>query len=107
MLAEHGGQELCAKLAQWAEVARIKSPQTGGGALAVLKSDLLGRLTYGGESAPSETPCPVHNGEWSGLVGPRPGWIREERSPDGAVIAIPLSLADCDEQVRAWWAEGC
>lgn len=33
--------------------------------LAISKSCLLSRTLYGGEK-PSQTPCPVHNGVWSG-----------------------------------------
>ena len=34
--------------------------------LAITKSCLLDRMIYGGEK-PSQTPCPVHKGQWMGI----------------------------------------
>lgn len=66
-------EEICSRLSAWAEAARATTPGAGTGAVAVTKSDLLGRLIRGGEKAPSQTPCPVHNGQWSGCDTGWPG----------------------------------
>lgn len=58
--------DVCNAIGQWAEVAGVTTA-AGPGAMAVGRSDLLKRLVYGGEAGPSETPCPVHRGVWSGL----------------------------------------
>ena len=75
---------ICNALAQWAGVANVSS-DAGTGYLAVMKSDLLHRLIYGGERGPSQTPCPVHKGKWSGCDFGWPGseWVnaKGERTP--------------------------
>jgi len=76
--------DICNALAQWAGVANVSS-DAGTGYLAVMKSDLLHRLIYGGERGPSQTPCPVHKGKWSGCDFGWPGseWVnaKGERTP--------------------------
>jgi hypothetical protein len=76
--------DICNALAQWAGVANVSS-EAGNGYLAVMKSDLLHRLIYGGERGPSKTPCPVHKGKWSGCDFGWPGseWVnaKGERTP--------------------------
>ena len=73
---------ICGKLIAWAEAAGL--PTT-----TVSKSDLLGRLLYGDERGPSQTPCPVHKGKWSGCHF---GWPNEK----------PM-----DRTLREWWDAGC
>ena len=73
--SEHNMSEpldVCNAIAQWAEVAGVTTA-AGSGVIAVARSDLLNRLVYGGELGPSRTPCPVHNGVWSGMHGGWPG----------------------------------
>jgi hypothetical protein len=83
-----GALDVCNVIAQWAEVAGVTTA-AGSGAIAVARSDLLKRLIYGGESGPSRTPCPVHNGVWSGLHS---GWPGEP---------------DPKPELQAWWDAGC
>ena len=79
--------DVCNSIAQWAEVACVTTAAWSG-AIAVAKSDLLNRLIYGGEAGPSRTPCPVHNGVWSGFHS---GWPGEpDHKPD----------------LQAWWDAG-
>lgn len=66
---------LCGKLAAWADAVGAKVEAVGSGAIAVSKSDLLGRLIYGDERGPSQTKCPVHLGKWSGCHVGWPGSV--------------------------------
>jgi hypothetical protein len=91
--------DVCNALAQWAEVAQVESPRAGTGALAVRKSCLLARLIYGGEAGPSQTPCPVHKGKWSGIHFGWPGSVW--RNADGDVAA-PV-----EPHLQEWWDAGC
>ena len=65
--------DICNAIAQWAEVAGVTTA-AGSGAIAVGRSDLLKRLVYGGEAGPSQTPCPVHKGVWSGADSGQALW---------------------------------
>ena len=62
---------------------------------AIEKSCLLDRMIYGGEQ-PSQTPCPVHKGRWSGIQF---GW------PDGVWSdGKPIEEAS---HLRKYYDEGC
>ena len=91
--------DICNVLVQWAKAADVESPRAGKGYLAVGKSDLLGRLIYGRERGPSQTPCPVHKGKWSGCHFGWPGstWQNAKGS-------VP---ADIDPMLQEWWDAGC
>ena len=78
---------VCNAIAQWAEVAGVTTA-AGSGAIAVARSDLLKRLVYGGEAGPSQTPCPVHKGIWSGT--------------DSGIAGEPP-----DPRLQALWDAGC
>lgn len=85
--------DVCEKLAAWADVAGV-------GRHAVVKSDLLHRLIYGGERAPSKTPCPVHKGTWSGCHSGWPG----DQWRDVAGILTPVKV---EPKLQEWWDAGC
>jgi hypothetical protein len=89
---------LCFKLSEWARVAQVSGPR-GVGSIVVQKSDLLGRLTYGGEKGPSETPCPVHKGKWSGMHFGWPGSVWRTVEGD--------TPAEVPAQLQEWWDAGC
>lgn len=70
----------CSALGVWADLLEVREkelgvePMPGSPSfakarrvveLAIFKSCLLDRMMYGGEQ-PSQTPCPVHAGFWSG-----------------------------------------
>lgn len=101
--------QICIKLAKWAEVARVQTEESNGtvmhGPLAVSKSDLLNRLIYGNEAGPSMTPCPVHQGRWSGCHAGWPGstWvgIDPETNKKGE---WPMEV---NERLQEWWDAGC
>ena len=63
--------------------------------LLIGKSCLLDRLIYCGEE-PSQTPCPVHQGAWSGIHLGWPG----QRWSDGRPVPVAPRLAE-------WVAAGC
>lgn len=67
--------------------------------LAIGKSCLLDRMLYGGER-PSETACPVHEGEWSGshLGWPGQTW----KLPAGGTQPVEESPL-----LRQWYDAGC
>ena len=90
--------DICNLLVQWAKVADVESPRAGKGYLAIGKSDLLARLIYGGERGPSQTPCPVHNGKWSGCHFGWPGsaWRNAKGEP-----------MEIDHRLQEWWDAGC
>lgn len=91
--------DICNALAAWAEVANVDSPRAGSGRLAVCKSDLLNRLIYGGERGPSQTPCPVHQGHWTGCHS---GW------PGSEWVGVGRSWAmEVDPRLQEWWDAGC
>lgn len=91
---------VCNALAQWAEAASIEREGKPGGRLYVVKSDLLHRLIYGGEAGPSQTPCPVHKGKWSGC---HYGWPSDEwHMADGTVKPMEISTG-----LQRWYDEGC
>lgn len=62
--------------------------------LAIRKSCLLSRTIYHGER-PSQTPCPVHEGKWSGIHA---GWPGER---------IRGRKVKEDPQCRKWYEAGC
>ena len=95
-----GTLDPCAALALWAEVAEVVSPRGGAGSLAVVKSDLLNRLIYGGERGPSKTPCPVHKGVWSGCHIGWPGSVW--RGAGG--VEEPMEVSPVLQKA---WDEGC
>lgn len=67
--------------------------------LAVEKSCLLDRLVYGGEK-PSQTPCPVHKGVWSGIsLWPGHTWRYIDGRPDQPV--------EVDSVRQRWYDDGC
>lgn len=70
--------------------------------IAISKSCLLDRMINCGEQ-PSQTPCPVHEGRWSGCHGPWPGamWISVE---NGQKVERP---AEPSEQCQKWYDAGC
>lgn len=84
--------DVCNALAQWAVA-------TGQPTTLISKSDLLSRLIYGRERGPSQTPCPVHQGKWSGC---HVGWPGQEwQSADGTA---PI---DTEPKLQEWWDAGC
>ncbi len=68
--------------------------------LLIGKSCLLDRLIYHGEH-PSQTPCPIHKGKWSGCHFAWPGaeWVH---IADGS-----RSPADVDPLLQQWHDAGC
>lgn len=92
--------DVCNALAAWAKAADVVSPRAGAGVLAVVKSDLLNRLVYGGERGPSQTPCPVHKGTWQGCHFGWPG--SQWRHVDGTVTPAAV-----DQTLQGWWDAGC
>jgi hypothetical protein len=65
----------------WSRVSSVLDQETVQKVrLAIAKSCLLDRIFYCGEK-PSQTPCPVHNGRWSGINYRWPG--REWRDAQG------------------------
>lgn len=61
----------CDALETWARVYVEKRPSArlalADVRLAIVKSNLLARLIYGGQKLRTR-PCPIHKGEWSGCV---------------------------------------
>lgn len=90
-------EQICSRFAAWAEV-------TGLGKLAVWKSDLLSRMIYGREKGPSQTPCPVHKGHWSGCHFGWPGSTWVGVGDAGERIETP---AEVNPQLQEWWDAGC
>lgn len=93
--------EYCSKFYEWVDLY-LK----GGNdfhetpTISVEKSCLLDRLLYCGEN-PSQTPCPVHKGMWSGCHGPWPGqFLINLRSGE-------KYLANPDPVLQQWYDEGC
>ncbi len=101
--------QVCEKLAAWAEVAGIRSRTEvtelgysgGEGSLVTTKSDLLLRMIYAGEM-PSQTKCPVHKGVWSGIHF---GW----QKTFAAAYAEKDEVAriDSSEMLQKWVDDGC
>lgn len=98
-------REYCARFWQWVELAE----QHIGGfkealppiRLAVIKSCLLDRMLYAGEQ-PSQTPCPVHEGRWTGCHGPWPGWVTT--SAEGTKDTPPEQWG---AMLMEWYDRGC
>lgn len=92
---------LCGKLAAWADVAIVTVPRVGTGAIAVSKSDLLSRLIYGGEKGPSQTPCPVHLGRWTGIHF---GWPGDKWTSLADGSQTPMEV---EPRLAEWREAGC
>lgn len=62
--------EYCSKFLQWADLVSKDDKELTSSIADVkrriMKSCLLDRMIYCGEGI-SQTPCPVHKGEWSGI----------------------------------------
>ena len=71
--------------------------------LVVGKSCLLDRMIYGGEK-PSQTPCPVHQGRWSGIHAGWPGYRLWRDSENGPVDEGPSPVS---KQCQEWYDAGC
>lgn len=101
---EDSPDRFCRKMREWAALTinaeRILNGKSFARAwqeveLAISKSCLLSRTLYGGES-PSQTPCPVHKGRWSGI---HIGWPNTHWH-DGTPMK---ETAMC----REWYDAGC
>lgn len=75
--------EFCNAIDEWAVLATEAGTRVNANfssawftvRLAIRKSCLLDRMLYGGEK-PSKTPCPVHEGRWSGVsIHPGDVWV--------------------------------
>jgi len=90
---------MCDALDEWAKLMSARNEDFAKAwrevRLAIRKSCLLDRTLYGGEK-PSNTPCPVHQGRWSGVHVGWPGSKYADGSP-----------APEDEQCRKWFDAGC
>ncbi len=105
--ADAGPTKFCSAIDTWAELlikAKVERGTSDASSFAqawrevrqaITKSCLLDRMLYHGEQ-PSQTPCPVHKGIWSGLHCGWPGQLWS----DGRSV-------DVDEQLQAWHAAGC
>lgn len=99
-------EEICEKLAAWAEAAGIRSRfgevgEGTEGALVVSKSDLLLRMIYAKEM-PSVTKCPVHKGVWSGI---HMGWPETFAAAYAEKDAV--AIIEDSEMLQGWYDEGC
>ena len=106
--------DVCSAMAAWATAAGVSRVTEGEtrtdsntGALIVWKSDLLNRLIYGGEKAPSQTPCPVHKGSWSGCHFGWPGDEAVSFKPTGFGAIIGSPPREVSPHLQAWYDEGC
>lgn len=97
----HSPSDVCGKLAAWAYA-------TGQPATNVVKSDLLNRLFYGNERGPSQTPCPVHEGRWSGIQFGWPGqeWEHVKTRERRPVEVDPKLQELYDQGCRCWQHKG-
>lgn len=91
--------KFCAAMDKWAALMSAKHESFRKSwsevRIAIGKSCLLDRMIHGGE-APSETPCPVHKGEWAGC---HLGWPDSKWS-DGRPV-------EEDPMLRGWFDAGC
>jgi hypothetical protein len=90
----------CDALDEWAAKVTAQDPANFGVAWrtvrsTISKSCLLDRMLYGGEK-PSNTPCPVHKGVWSGCHLGWPGAIWSDGTP-----------VEEDPLLREWYDAGC
>lgn len=69
--------------------------------LAITKSCLLDRMMYSDEK-PSQTPCPVHKGKWSGIHWHWPGAVGYHI---GEQKEVPLGVVD--PMLATWFKDGC
>lgn len=68
--------------------------------LAITKSCLLNRMIDNGEQ-PSQTPCPVHKGKWSGI---HIGWPGTFLTSFTTGEKTPVEVSG---QCREWYDKGC
>lgn len=102
-------REYCDRFNAWVKLAADVPHVTEGAGmlrLAVQKSCLLDRLIYCGEM-PSQTPCPVHKGKWSGIQWGHPGSVRRwlvdhDGHPAGHVEPSPV-----DPVMQQRYDDGC
>jgi hypothetical protein len=93
--------EYCANLREWAHLIDLRDNDAKQRddfrqiELSISKSCLLNRTIYCGEK-PSQTPCPVHEGRWTGLHCGWPGstWSNGEEMEESP-------------QLREWYDAGC
>lgn len=96
-------EQFCARIEEWAIFMSAADLNFGEAwrevHLAIRKSCLLSRTLYAGER-PSQTPCPVHKGKWSGIYVGQPGqfWI------DAKGNRTPVSVGP---HLRAEYDAGC
>lgn len=97
-------KKFCASLDAWADLMAKADAAHGRGTfgeawnlvrLKIRKSCLLARTIYGGEK-PSQTPCPVHEGRWSGI---HLGWPGTKWSNGEPIKEDPM--------LRKWYDAGC
>ena len=70
---------------------------------SIAKSCLLDRMVYGGEM-PSKTPCPVHQGRWSGIQLGHPGRFWSDGSPVKEEEHLRKAY---DDGCRCWQHKSC
>lgn len=100
-------KEFCEKMDEWAELSMAQKGNLtpdfkqswSAVRLAIRKSCLLDRTMYHHEN-PSQTPCPVHKGKWSGCHFMWPGnvWINVDGPP---TFIAPTA------QTQRWYDQGC
>lgn len=87
--------QYCAKFYEWAKLLQKQHPEVATTLGLISKSCLFARTVYGGEK-PSQTPCPVHKGVWSGC---HVGWPGQKWSSGTAVTS--------SSTLQAWYDAGC
>lgn len=114
MKIEH--EAVCAAVRAWAVIRSENGSRNGPDEfneawrtvdLAISKSCLLDRMLNGGEK-PSNTPCPVHKGKWSGIHFGWPGEVSTDMRT-GETRPAPVYESrqkDVDEGCRCF-AHGC
>lgn len=104
-------ESFCEKMDEWAglmaDAERVADGKSFTRAwqevrLAIGKSCLLSRTLYGGEK-PSQTPCPVHKGKWSGIHHGWPGTVWSDGKP---IEESPRCRVMYDEGCRCF-QHGC
>lgn len=85
---------------EWSSVSAVIDPETVNKVrLAVMKSCLLDRIVWCGEH-PSQTPCPVHKGVWSGRYYAWPGKVWAYM--DGSTKPVEVQPL-----MQEWYDAGC
>lgn len=74
--------------------------------LAIRKSCLLDRMMYGDEQ-PSQTPCPVHKGKWSGCHWRWPGRVMVQLIDHGERKKGDAWLTPSEGLEKEWYDAGC